>query len=63
MKLRKPCFDKENLKEALAKKNVEDVKKCEAEIQASLEKFDCLLDVAVVVRVNGNFPQVNILHK
>jgi hypothetical protein len=50
-------------KAILEKENQEIIEKCTAEIQEILNKYDCQLDVSVIIKATGNVPQVAIIRK
>ena len=54
----------EKLQEAsqlLQEEQAELIKKCTLEINEVLNKYDCIIDVAMLITSQGSLPQVNII--
>ena len=53
----------EKAKELLAKEQQENQTKCKQVISETLEKYNCILDVTVVLKAGQVIPQIDIVSK
>lgn len=49
--------------EILAKLKQKQLEDCRRDVQAVLEKYNCMIDVEVALRENAVIPRLNIVHR
>lgn len=50
----------EKAKDLLNKKAQEDVERCKEELNTCLNKYDCMFDIAMVIRAGSNTPILDV---
>lgn len=56
-------ISEEKAKEVLIKENKQRIEKCTKELQAVLEKYNCILDVSIQLKLNQVIPSIAIVSK
>lgn len=63
MKTKETEMTKEAALALLVKERQVSIKACQAEIEATLEKYNCKIDVTVVLKSNSITPSIQIISK